>query len=328
MSYKSISRRIFCAISLSAIVISSGALAEDSYPERPIRLLVGFAPGGFTDILARVLAEPLGKTLGQPVVVENQSGAAGTIAATTVAKAAPDGYTLTIGNMIAHAGAPALMKRLPYDPITELAPITLVASQGWSISMSPSIGITSLAELIARAKKEPGKFTYATSGEGSTQHLNAEMFQLATGVELTHIPYRGSSQSLQDVIAGHVDISFDGIGSIQGHLKNKTLVALAFALPERTSLFPEIPTLEELGVENSTTRSWFGMFAPAGTPKPIIEKLYKAVVLSLDSPSVRKVLENSAADPGGETPEEFADFVKAEAARIKKLVDTANISMQ
>jgi tripartite-type tricarboxylate transporter receptor subunit TctC len=321
-----ITRRAALALAATPLAVTRARAAD--YPERPVKILVGFPPGGFTDILARAVAEPLSAAFGQRFLVENQSGGAGTLAATAAAAAPPDGYTLVMGNMIAHAAAPAMMEHLRYDPATAFAPITIVASQGSAVLVRPGLGVRTLAELIARAKQAPGKMSYASSGPGSSQHLTGEQFQLATGTRLVHVPYRGSAPALNDVIAGHVDIAFDGIGSAQGHMQAGSLIALAMALPARAERFPDVPTLEELGFKGFASGSWFGLFAPANTPKPIVDRLYQETRKALESPLVKKVLADSAARPGGEPPEQVAAFIRAEVERLGALVRLAKISVK
>lgn len=320
------SRRSLLALGVAGLASTRARAAE--YPERPVRILVGFPAGGFTDILARAVAEPVGQALGQRFLIENQSGAAGTLAATTAAASPPDGYTLVMGNMIAHAAAPAMMKHLRYDPATAFAPITICASQGSVVVTRPGLGIRSIAELVEKAKAAPGKFSYASSGPGSTQHLSGEQFQQATGIKLIHVPYRGSAPALNDVIAGHVDFAFDGIGSAQGHLQGGSLIALAMALPERAARYPDVPTLEELGIKGFASGSWFGLFAPAGTPKPIIDALYRETRKALDTPVVKRVLDDSAARAGGEPPERVTAFIQEEIKRLGDLVRLAKISVE
>ncbi|MBN8919431.1 MAG: tripartite tricarboxylate transporter substrate binding protein [Rhizobiales bacterium] len=313
---------------MGAAGLASTRVRAATYPERPVRILVGFPAGGFTDILARAVAEPLSQALGQRFLIENQSGGAGTLAATAAASAQPDGYTLVMGNMIAHAAAKSMMKHLRYDPATAFMPITICARQGSVVVTRPELGIRSIAELVEKAKAAPGKYSYASSGSGSTQHLSGEQFQQATGIKLIHVPYRGSAPALNDVIAGHVDFAFDGVGSANAHLQAGSLVPLAFALPARAARYPDVPTLEELGIKGFTNGSWFGLFAPADTPKPIVGALYRETTKALDTPIVKRVLEDSSAWAGGEPPEQVAAFIQEEITRLGDLVRLAKISVE
>lgn len=314
------------AIAISGSLSVRSASAADAWPERPVKIVVGFAPGGYTDIIARALAEPLSQALGQRFIVENQPGGSGVLAAAAVARAPGDGYTLLMGHITANAAAPALMPSLPYDPLTAFAPVTLAAIQPHVVLANPRLGLTTIADLISRAKQAPGKLTYASSGPGSVQHLAGELFKLKAGVDLVHVPYRGSGPALNDLVAGHVDLGFDGIGSAQGHLDAGTLKALAVTTPRRVARFPDLPTLAEAGLEGYDMASWFGLFAPAGVPWAIVDRLYAETTKALRSPVVVKVLRDAAAEPGGQPPDAFAAFVRAEAARLGALIKSAGIA--
>lgn len=326
MSTNALTRRSLIAGGLGFAATRAGAQAP--YPQRPIRMLVGFPAGGFTDVMARVLAEPMGNELGQRIVVENVSGAAGVLAATQLASAPSDGYTLLMGHTTANAAAPALMKSLRYDPLTAFVPITLAAAQAHAVLVRPDAGFKTIDDLLARARREPGKLSYASSGPGSVQHLAGELFKRLSGLDLTHIPYRGSAPALTDVIAGHVDVAFDGIGTAMGHLQSGALVPLAVTTLERSPRYPDLPTLDQAGLTGYRMASWFGLFAPTGTPPAIVARLNAEVVKALATPSVRKVLDDAAATPGGNSPEAFSAFVRSETARLGELIRAANITME
>jgi tripartite-type tricarboxylate transporter receptor subunit TctC len=322
-----VSRRSLFALGLGGLAATQ-VRAADVYPQRPIRMLVGFPPGGFTDIMARVLAEPMGKALGQPLVVENVSGAAGTLAATQLSTAANDGYTLLMGHTTANAAAPAMIKSLRYDPLTAFAPITLAAAQAHAVLVRPEAGYKSIDDFLARARANPGKLTYASSGPGSVQHLAGELFKRLAKVDLVHVPYRGSAPALNDVIAGHVDVAFDGIGTAQSLLQGGKLVPLAVTTLERSPRYPDIPTLDQAGLKDYQMASWFGLFAPAGTPPDIIKRINTEAAAALKTQAVTKVLNDAAARAGGDSPEAFTQFVRSETARLGELIRAANITME
>jgi tripartite-type tricarboxylate transporter receptor subunit TctC len=325
------SKHVVCRRSLLALgiggLLASRARAADVYPQRPIRMLVGFPAGGFTDVMARVLAEPIGAALGQPVVVENVAGAAGTLAATQLAVATNDGYTLLMGHTTANAAAPALMKSLRYDPLTAFAPITLAAAQAHAVLVRPNSPFKTIQDLLDRARAEPGKITYASSGPGSVQHLAGELFKRLAKVDLTHVPYRGSAPALNDVVAGHVDVAFDGIGTAQGQLQSGLLVPIAVTTLERSPRYPDLPTLDQAGLGGYRMESWFGLFAPAGTSPEIVRLLNAEAAKGLTTPTVRKVLDDAAARAGGDSPEAFTAFVRSETLRLGELIRSAGITM-
>jgi len=323
-----VSRRALLALGAAGIAATRARAADEPYPQRPIRMLVGFPAGGFTDVMARVLAEPMGTALGQRIVVENVSGAAGVLAATQLSVAPPDGYTLLMGHTTANAAAPALMKSLRYDPLTAFAPVTLAAAQAHAVLVRPDAGFDTIADFLARARREPGKLSYASSGPGSVQHLAGELFKRLSGLDLNHIPYRGSAPALTDVVAGHVDVAFDGIGTAQSQLQSGALKPLAVTTLERSPRYPDLPTLDQAGLTGYRMASWFGIFAPAGTSGAIVARLNAEAVKALATPAVRKVLDDAAATPGGNSPAAFSEFVRSETARLGELIRAANITME
>jgi tripartite-type tricarboxylate transporter receptor subunit TctC len=328
MSNNALSRRSLMALGMAGLAATRVRAADEAYPQRPIRMLVGFPAGGFTDVMARVLAEPMGNALGQRIVVENIGGAAGTLAATQLATAPADGYTLLMGHTTANAAAPALMKSLRYDPLTAFAPITLAAAQAHAVLVRPDAGFKTIDDLLTRARNAPGKLTYASSGPGSVQHLAGELFKRLSGLDLTHVPYRGSAPALTDVIAGHVDVAFDGIGTAQSQLQSGALMPLAVTTLERSPRYPDLPTLDQAGLKGYRMASWFGLFAPAGTSAAIVNRLNAEAVKALATAPVRKVLDDAAATAGGNSPEAFAEFVRSETMRLGELIRAANITME
>jgi tripartite-type tricarboxylate transporter receptor subunit TctC len=297
-------------------------------PPRPVRLVVGFPPGGFTDILARVLAPLLQVQLDQSVVVENRSGAAGIIGAEAVARAVPDGTTLLLGHSTANAIAANLAQRLSYDPRTAFAPITLVAAQPHVLLVNAAAPYTTVAELLAAARKAPGRLTYASSGVASVQHVAGEMLRAATGIDAVHVPYRGTGPALADLAGGQVDFVIDGLAGAAPLLHAGRIRALAVSTAERVPRLPDVPTLDEAGAPGFEIRSWFGLFAPSGLPDPAVESLYAAASAALSRPEMHRVLNDASAEPGGMPPAAFAEFVRNEIARYREVAARMRIAVE
>ena len=303
------------------------AFAAD-YPTRPIRLIVPFATGGGNDTIARVVGQKLSARLSQQVIVDNRAGAGGVIGAELAARAAPDGYTLFLGGVGSHAINPNLHERLPYDPIKDFAPISLLASAPLILVVHPSVPANSAHELIALARARPGKLNYASNGNGSSSHLAAEMFASMTGIDIVHIPYKGLSPALTDLLGGQVQLMFSSVVAILPHVQSGKLRALAVSGAKRLSLMPDLPTIAEAGVPGYQTSSWYGILAPAGTPRDIVSRLNAEIVKTLAEPDVRKALASEGADPVGNSPEEFAIYIQAEKDRLGKLIRNSKIPMQ
>ena len=297
-----------------------------AYPNRPITMVVGFPPGGATDILARVIAEHLGQSFGQPVVVKNEPGAGSNIATEFVVRSKPDGHTLLI-ETIANATNMSIYKNLRYDTEKDLAPIIQLMASSSVLVVNSNVPANDLTELIKLAKANPGKYSYASSGVGGSPHLAGEMLQLRTGIDLLHVPYKGATPALQDVLAGTVDMGFKTSLGVMPHMASGRLRPIAVAAPQRLPELPNIPTMEEAGLSNFHVLSWNGLAAPAGTPKPIIDKLNKEVNRILLLPEVRKQLEGLGAQPGGGTPEEFAAFVSAEIRKWREVISEADVNL-
>jgi tripartite-type tricarboxylate transporter receptor subunit TctC len=312
---------------LAALCIAFPALAQD-WPSRPIKMLVGFAPGGGTDVVARLIAQKIGESLGQPVVVENRAGATGTIAAEAVARSTPDGYTILMGHVNSNAIAPMMFKKLPYDPITDFQPVTYVGYVPNILVVHPSVTAKSVPELIAMMKSQPGKMTYASSGLGSTQHLAGEMFQLITGTQLIHIPYKGSGQAITDLIGGQVQMNFDTMPPVLPHIQAGKINALAISTPQRLASLPNLPTFAEVGITGFDVTNWYGVFAPAKTPKPIVERLSTEINKAMNDPVVREKLVAIGTQLGGGSPADFEAFLKGELAKYGKLAKDAKISIE
>lgn len=295
---------------------SSVAFAQsEKYPSRPIKLIVGYPPGGSTDIAARILAEQLARSLGQSVVVENKSGASGTIGAAFVAKSDPDGYTLLFGSATDVANNRATIKNVPYETLKDFQPITLVGRVPFLLLTNPSVPVTTVSELIAWIKSNPGKVNYSTFGRGTSNHFAGESFKLATGIEALPVPYKGSSPSLAGVMGGEVQYTFDSVTASLPAVGGGRLKAIAITAPDRSPLVPNVPTMAESGVPGFVAGTWWGILAPANTPKAIIERLHTAIIEILRSTETNKRFTDLGAQLVGNTPQEFAEFIRSEAER-------------
>ena len=296
------------------------------YPHKPVRMVVGFPPGGGTDVVARILAPKLSELLGQPVVIENRPGATGTMAAAMVAKSPPDGYTIMMGHVSVNAIAPSLFANLQYDVIRDFAPVAIAASVPHFVVVHPSVAATSLKELIAYLKAQGNKLTFPSAGNGSMPHLAGEIFKSLAGVELVHVPYKGSGQSMQDLLGGQHVVAFDTMPASAPHVRSGRLRALAVSSAHRLPAFPDIPTAEEAGLPGYRITTWYGVFAPAGTPAAIVNRLHADAVKAMQSPPTRSQLEGIGADGTvSRSPEEFAALVRAETARYAKIVKSIGL---
>jgi tripartite-type tricarboxylate transporter receptor subunit TctC len=294
------------------------AFAQD-YPAKPLRMVVGFPPGGGTDVVARIIAPGLSARLGQPVVIENRPGATGTAAAGLVARSPADGYTIMMGHVSVNAIAPSLFANLPYDVAKDFAPIALAASVPHFVVVHPSIAVSSLRELIAYCKSH--RLTFPSAGNGSMPHLAGEMFKGLAGVELVHVPYKGSGQSMQDLLGAQHLVAFDTMPASAPHVRSGKLRALAVSSASRLAAFPEVPTAEEAGLPGYRVTTWYGVFAPAGTPAPVVNRLHADIVKTMQAPDTRTKLEGIGADGTvSRSPEEFAALVRADTARYAKIV--------
>ena len=308
---------------LLAAQLAAGTCAAQSYPVKPIRFLIGFPPGGTNDILARALTPKLSEYLGQQVVVENRGGASTAIATELAARAAPDGYTILL-NAAGHATNPALMK-LSFDPVRDFAFITLVAESQNLLVLHPSVPARTVKELIAVSKKRPGEINFGSSGIGTTPHLSAELFQYMTGARWVHIPYKGSALGLTALLAGEISLYFANVPSVIRHVQVGKLRPIALSGPKRTAAAPGIPTVAESGLPGFEVTSWFGVSAPARTPRPIVDRLNGEIVRALNVPELRERLLGMGADPVGNTPEQYTLFVQNEIAKWGKVIKAAGI---
>jgi tripartite-type tricarboxylate transporter receptor subunit TctC len=301
-------------------LLAAGVAGAQSWPAKPIRWIVPFAPGGTTDILARTISDKLTIALGKPVIVENNPGAGGGVGAVQTAKAAPDGYTIMGGTISTHAINASLYKTLPYDPVKDFTPITLIARVPNLLVVNPDVPAKNVKELIALMKANPSKYTFASSGNGTSQHLSGELFKSMAGVDMQHIPYKGSPAALQDVVSGQVTMTFDNITTAWPLAKAGKLRALAVTTAKRSPIAPDVPTLAEAGLAGYEIGSWQGVFAPAGTPVDVVKRLNTEIVKIINMPDVREKLVGLGAEPVGNTPDEFAALVKGEVVKWAAVV--------
>ena len=306
-------------VGLAFATLAAHANAQ-AWPSKPIKWVVPFAPGGTTDILARVVGEKLAIALGQPVIIENKPGAGGGLGAEFTAKAAPDGYTIMGGTISTHAINASLYAKLPYDPIRDFVAITLIARVPNMLVINPSVPAGNVKELIVLLKANPGKYSFASSGNGTSQHLSGELFKTMAGVDMQHIPYKGSPPALQDVMGGQVTMTFDNITTAWPLAKGGKLRALAVTTAARSPIAPDVPTLAESGLPGFEVGSWQGVFAPAGTPPEIVKRLNTEIVKILKLPDVSEKLVGLGAEPVGNTSEEFTALVKAEVVKWADVV--------
>jgi tripartite-type tricarboxylate transporter receptor subunit TctC len=311
-------------VGLALVMLAAPATAQD-WPSRPIRMLVGYPAGGANDIVARTVAPGLAEQLGQPVLVENRTGAAGAIAAEAAAKAAPDGYTLYMMSS-AQVLAPSLQKALPYDPVRDFAAITLAAASTYLVVVHPSVPLQSLAELIARAKTKPDSINYASSGVGAGPHLATELFASMAGIKLHHVPYRGDAPAVADLVAGQVDMAFMSIAATLPQVKAGKLRALATAGGQRTALLPDLPTIAEAGpLPGYAIGSWWGLVAPAGTPRAIIERVDRIVRPILAAPATRARFAEQGFEPADMGPDAFGPYIASETTKFADVVRRAGV---
>jgi tripartite-type tricarboxylate transporter receptor subunit TctC len=305
------------------------ALADDAYPNKPIRMVVGYAPGGGTDVMARIIAARMTEHMGQSVIVDNRPGNSGIIAATQVAKSPADGYTVMMGVVSLNAIQPSLVPNLPFDPIKDFAPVSLAVSVPHFIVVHPSMAATTVKELIAYAKANPGKISYPSAGNGTTPHIAGEMFLSMTGTSMVHVPYKSTGQSMPDLLAGRLLVGFDTLPTTAIHVKNGKLRALAVTSAKRLADFPNVPTVEEAGVPGYVFGTWYGVFAPAGTPPAIVKRLHAEIAKALQVPDTRaKLIDMGMDDTVTRSPEEFATLVRNDIAKFAKLVKEAGIKLE
>ncbi len=321
-------RRYLLALSTLALAAASGAALAQGYPNKVIKLQVPFAPGGTTDIVARVISEPLGKALGQSVVVENKAGGGGVVGALETARATPDGYSLGMATVSTTAANPAINPKIPYDVSTDFTPIINIAATPNIIAVHPSFPARNYKEFVAEIKKNPGKYSYASSGTGGIGHLQTELFKSLSGTFITHIPYRGAGPALNDTVAGQVQIIFDNIPSALPFIQQKRLIPIVVAAPQRLSVMPDVPTFKEVGLEPVNRMAYYGILGPKGLSKEVVDKVSAATLKALQDPAVRKRIEDTGSLIIGNTPEQFAVQMKAEYDVYKKVVESAKLKLE
>jgi tripartite-type tricarboxylate transporter receptor subunit TctC len=320
-------RLLWNLLAAACLVVAGPAPAQDAkWPQKPITYIVPFPPGGTTDILARTIALKLGPALGTTIVVENKPGAGGNIGSDFVAKAKPDGYTILGGTISSHAINPSIYPKMPYDAVKSFQPITLIGTNANVLVVGAASPYKTVQDVIAAAKAKPGSISFASAGNGTSQHLSGELFKALAGVSMEHVPYKGSGPAIQDVMAGHVPLMFDTTVVAAPHIQSGKVRALAVTSTKRVKSLPNVPTMAEAGVKGYEIVSWQGIFAPAGTPKEIVQRLNAEIVKILKLPDVRERLEALGLDPVGNTPDEFAAFQNAEIAKWAKVVKDAKIT--
>ncbi|MDF3832162.1 tripartite tricarboxylate transporter substrate binding protein [Cupriavidus basilensis] len=326
MTVRRYSARMLAAVAavLGMTTLSLGAAA---YPDKPVRLIVPAAAGGTTDIASRLVGKRLGELLGQPVVVENRAGAAGIVGVQALRQAAPDGYTLMMGNIGPNAINYALYKQLPYRP-EDFAPVTMVVSVPNVLVVNAKVPARNVAELVALARSQPGKLSFASSGTGQSVHLSGELFRKRTGIDIIHVPYKGAAPAVADLVAGQVTMMVDNLPSSLAHIQSGKLRALAVTSAARVAELPDVPTMKEAGLDDFQVTAWFGLVAPAGTPPAIVARLQKTVAGILAEPEVKTRLAELGGVPGGDTPAHFGKFIDAERARWARVVKDTGIPLQ
>ena len=310
------------------LAATAPARAADDWPSKPITLVVPYAPGGFADTRARLLARKLEASLGQPVVIENKAGAGGVVGTAQVAKSAPDGYTLGTGNLAPLSVNPTLMRTVPYDARKDLAPVILIETSPLVLSVSNQLPVRNLQELIALAKKDPGKLSFGSSGVGGAHHLSGEMFREQAGIDIVHVPYKGGSLAATDLMGGHLSMMFEMGYAALPAIQSKKVHPIAVTSAKRLAILPDLPTLSESGLPGFESYNWQGIIVPAGTPAPIIAKLNAEFNRILQDPEVQKAIADTGSQAGGGTPEDFAAFIASETDKWAHVIKAANITLQ
>lgn len=320
-------RRILALSAACVAAATCGSAGAQQYPAKSIRMVVGFAPGGGTDLVARIIGQKMNEAWGQAVLVDNRAGATGTIGADLVAKAPADGYTLLMGHVNSHGIAPSIFRKLPYDAERDFAMVAYVGYVPNVLVIHPSLPAKSVKELIAIAKAQPGTINYASSGVGSTQHLAGELFTLLTGTKIIHVPYKGSGPAVVDLLAGHVSMNFDTMPPVLPHIKSGRMRALALTTPKRSPQLPGVPTMMEVGLKGFDMTNWYGIMAPAKTPRDIVIKVNGEANRIMGLPDARSKLEEAGTQLDPTSPEQFATFLRSEIGKYAKLVKAAKVSL-
>ena len=321
-------RRTLIAAGAMMSLCSIFSARADSYPSKPVRLIVPFAPGGTSDIIARIVAERIQETLGQPMIVENKAGGGGSVGALEIARAPPDGYALGLASVSTTASNPAINPKLPYDPIADFTPIINVAATPNVIAVHPGFPARNFEDFVAELKRHPGKYSYSSSGTGGIAHRQMELFKSLTGTFITHIPYRGSGPALNDTVAGQVPVIFDNLPSTLPFIKEGRLIAIVLAAPHRLPQLPNVPTFAEVGLEPVNRTAYYGLYGPKGLPRDIVAVVNAAVRRSLQNPLVRKHIEDTGSLVVANTPEQFAAQIAAEFEIYKRVVQTQHLRLE
>jgi tripartite-type tricarboxylate transporter receptor subunit TctC len=317
----------YSVVSALALGAAAGPVLAQGYPNKVVKLVVPFAPGGTTDIVARVISEPLGKALGQSVIVENRAGGGGVVGALETSRAAPDGYALGVATVSTTAANPAINAKIPYNTLTDFTPIINIAATPNIIAVHPSFPARNYKEFVAELKKNPGKYSYSSSGTGGIGHLQMELFKSMSGTFVTHIPYRGAGPALNDTVAGQVPMIFDNLPSALPFIQQKRLIPIVVAAPQRLAVLPDVPTFKEVGLEPVNRMAYYGILGPKNLPKEVVDKVSAGVKKSLEDPAVRKRIEDTGSLIIANTPEQFTAQIKAEFEVYKKVVDSAKLKL-
>ncbi len=321
-------RAAYLSAALCLVAAAGGSVWGQAYPAKPVRMIIGFPPGGGTDILGRLVAQKLSEALGQQIIVDNRGGATGQLGAELAAKAAPDGYTIMMAHIAAISILPSLVAKLPYDAQKDFAPITLAAIGPNLLVVHPSMPVRTVKDLVGLAQARPGQLHYVSDGTGSVQHLAGELFKLQANVDMLNVPYKGAGQSNIDLIAGHVHLSFAAIPPVMNHVRSGRLRAIAVTTAKRSLLLPDIPAIEEAGVPGFDMSTWWGLVAPAAVSKDIINRLYGETAKLLQQADVKEKIAFVGAEPSGNTPDQFAAFIRVEASKYARIIKAANIKTE
>jgi len=313
---------------LGISIASAGSALAQSWPSKPLRIVIAQAPGSATDVISRVVANPLSESLGQPIVIDARPGAGGVLGTEVAARSAPDGYTLFMANNSTHGSNPAVYAKLPYDAVKDFAPISFVASVPYVLVVDPKLPVNSLQEFIAYVKSRPGKMNYASAGNGSTHHFCGELLKSMTGIDIQHIPYKGSGPGIAGLLGGEVSMMFSNVADIGPQVKGGKVRALAVTATKRSSTLPEVPTMAEAGLPDFVITSWFGLLVPAGTPAPIVARLNAETVKVLGRAEVKATLAAQGLEVAGSTPEQFAAHIKSEIGRFGQIAKAAGIKAE
>jgi len=319
--------RMLAALATGLALFLAPVVHAQSWPTHPVKMVIPFPAGGPTDVMTRLISDRLGQALGEPVVVENKPGAGGTIGADFVAKSAPDGYTLLMATGSTHSVAPYVSK-VPYDPQKDFTPMVYVGYATNVLLVSPKLGVSSVRELVALAKKEPGQLNYATSGIGSVAHVTSEMFASMAGIKLTHVPYKGTQLSIPDMMSGQVAMLFDNVMTAKAHIDAGRLKGIAISSKQRSSLLPDVPTVDESGIPGFDSTNWFGIFGPPGVPQPIVNRVNAEMNRILHDPAVKERFVQLGFEVTGGTPAEFAQVVQREGERWSRVIREAHVKAE